>query len=144
LTVSRGGTDAALVLPTRKGVHVSMAEPGYESPGQQTRPMGGEYSYGLGYRMRPVYPVETKPFFLTSEFWGTVALIVGLAITAGTSESVDARLFWMLATGISAAYLLSRGIAKSGTKSRSWDPREDLMERARDRVGREDGRQRES
>ncbi len=127
-----------------------MAEPGYESPGQQTRPLGAEYGYGpsmgygLGYRMRPVHPVETKPFFLTSEFWGTVALIIGLAITAGTSESVDARLFWILATGITAAYLLSRGIAKSGTKSRSWDPREELMDRARERVGRDEGRQRES
>jgi hypothetical protein len=128
---------------------MSMTEPGYESPGQM-RPMGGEYGYGppMGYggwgygrMMRPALPVETKPFFLTSEFWGAVALIIGLAITAGTSESVDARLFWMLATGITAAYLISRGIAKSGTKSRSWDPREELMERARERVGRSEGRQ---
>ena len=130
---------------------MSMTEPGYDSPGQQMRPMGGEY-YGppMGYggwgygRMRPAYPVETKPFFLTSEFWGTVALIIGLAITAGTSESVDARLFWMLATGITAAYLISRGIAKSGTKSRSWDPREDLMDKARERAGRGDSRRDDS
>jgi hypothetical protein len=106
--------------------------------------MGGEYAYrppmgygwGYGRMMRPALPVETKPFFLTNEFWGAVALIVGLAITAGTSESVDARLFWILATGFTAAYLISRGIAKSGTKSRSWDPREELMDRARQRVTR--------
>jgi len=90
---------------------------------------GGGWGYG---RMRQSFPVETKPFFLTSEFWGVLALIVGLAIAAGTSESVDARLFWMLTTAAVIGYVFSRGIAKSGTKSRSWDPRED---RARERVG---------
>jgi hypothetical protein len=91
------------------------------------------YGYG-GMGLRQAFPIETKPFFLTSEFWGTVALIVGLAIAAGTSESIDARLFWTLATGLTAAYVLSRGIAKSGTRSRSWDPREELMQGARERL----------
>jgi hypothetical protein len=84
--------------------------------------------------MRQTFPIETKPFFLTSEFWGSVALIVGLAIGAGTSEDIDTRLFWILATAITAAYVVSRGIAKSGTKSRSWDPRDDLMQGARERM----------
>jgi hypothetical protein len=84
--------------------------------------------------MRQALPIETKPFFLTSEFWGSIALIVGLAIAAGTSDDIDARLFWILATAVTAAYVISRGIAKSGTKSRSWDPRDDLMEGARDRM----------
>ena len=103
----------------------------------------GAYGYGRGFGMRQMFPIETKPFFLTSEFWGSVAAIVGLAIGAGTSDSVDARLFWILTTAITIGYVISRGIAKSGTKSRSWDPREDLMERmrgdgGRDRVGAAD------
>jgi hypothetical protein len=92
---------------------------------------GPSYGYGRGFGMRQSLPIETKPFFLTSEFWAAVAAIVGLAIGAGTSEQIDARLFWQLATAITIGYMISRGIAKSGTKSRSWDPREDLMDRVR-------------
>jgi hypothetical protein len=36
---------------------------------------------------------------------------------------------------------VSRGIATSGTKSRSWDPREELMDWARERVTRPETRQ---
>jgi hypothetical protein len=99
--------------------------------GGQAGPM---YGYGRGLGMRQAIPIETKPFFLTSEFWGSIALIVGLAIAAGTSDTIDARLFWQLATAITIGYVISRGIAKSGTKSRSWDPREDLMQGARERM----------
>ena len=102
-----------------------------EQYGPQAGPM---YGYGRGFGMRQAFPIETKPFFLTSEFWGSLALIVGLAVAAGTSEQIDARLFWQLATAITIGYVVSRGIAKSGTKSRSWDPREDLMQGARDRM----------
>ena len=101
------------------------------------RPYG--YGPGRGMMMRQPMPIETKPFFLTSEFWGAVALIAGLAIAAGTSEQIDARLFWILATATTIGYILSRGIAKSGTKSRSWDPREEGMQRLRERASRDDG-----
>jgi hypothetical protein len=97
----------------------------------------GQSMYGRPWGMRQPLPIETKPFFLTSEFWAAVAAIVGLAIAAGTSEQVDARLFWQLTTAITIGYVISRGIAKSGTKSRSWDPREDLFDRVRERTGRE-------
>jgi hypothetical protein len=113
---------------------------------EETRPMSTMRTEE--YRAQPVYPgwqrggmmqqfpIETKPFFLTSEFWGTVAIIVGLAIGAGTSEDIDARLFWILATAATIGYVVSRGIAKSGTKSRSWDPREEGMQRLRERGSR--------
>ncbi len=111
-----------------------------EEYGTQRGPMGPMYGgYGRGFGMRQAFPVETKPFFLTSEFWGSVALIVGLAIAAGTSDQIDARLFWTLATAITIGYVISRGIAKSGTKSRSWDPREDLMQGARERMASRQG-----
>jgi hypothetical protein len=88
---------------------------------------GGGYGYGGGFGQRRPMPIETKPFFLTSEFFGTLLAIVALAIGAATVEDVDSRLFWTLTTALVAAYVLSRGIAKSGTKSQSWDPREDLF-----------------
>jgi hypothetical protein len=110
-------------------------EYGTQTSGPMVGPM---YGYGRGYGVRQTFPIETKPFFLTSEFWGSVAAIVGLAIAAGTSEQVDARIFWILATAITVGYVVSRGIAKSGTKSRSWDPREELMQRAGERISRGD------
>jgi hypothetical protein len=82
--------------------------------------MGGAYSRG-----RQSYPVETKPFFLTSEFLFPLLAWFGLLITTLVNDTIDARRFWELTTALLIGYMLSRGIAKSGTKSRSWDPRED-------------------
>jgi hypothetical protein len=39
---------------------------------------------------------------------------------------MDTRLFWILTTVATAAYMLSRGIAKAATRSRAHDPREDI------------------
>ena len=75
---------------------------------------------------RHVHDTETRPFFVTSEFLVFVLLLMGLGIAAGTSDNIDDRFFWIAATVASAFYMLSRGIAKSGSRSRAWDPREDL------------------
>jgi hypothetical protein len=48
---------------------------------------GGAPHWGYGYRMRPAWPVETKPFFLTSEFWAAVIACIGIAITAASSDA---------------------------------------------------------
>jgi hypothetical protein len=72
------------------------------------------------------YTSETKPFFLTSEFLAFGLFLMGLAISATTSPSIDARFFWRYATFATIAYMVSRGIAKSGTRSRAYDPREDI------------------
>src|SRR5438552_8829682 len=66
---------------------------------------------------RADYTSETKPYFLTSEFLVFVLYLMGLGITASTDSTVDARLFWILATVATAAYMLSRGIAKAATRS---------------------------
>jgi hypothetical protein len=75
---------------------------------------------------RVSYTSETKPFFLTSEFLAFVLLVMGLGVGAATTDDVDGRMFWILATAATAAYMISRGIAKSGSRSRAYDPREDL------------------
>lgn len=102
-------------------------ESGGQRPGAVVdRPYGG-YGRGMGGygRTRPSYPIETKPFFLTSEFVLPLLAWFGLLITTLTNDTIDARRFWELTTALLIGYMLSRGIAKSGTKSRSWDPRED-------------------
>ena len=86
---------------------------------------GGGYGPGFGFR-RPPMPVETKPFFLTSEFFGVLLLIAAMAIGAASHEDFDSRMFWILTSGVVSAYVISRGIAKSGTKSRAYDPRDDI------------------
>jgi hypothetical protein len=75
---------------------------------------------------RTAYTSETKPFFLTSEFLVFVLFVMGLAIGTATSDEVDPRLFWILTTVATCAYMLSRGIAKAASRSRAYDPREDL------------------
>jgi quinol-cytochrome oxidoreductase complex cytochrome b subunit len=69
---------------------------------------------------------ETKPFYLTSEFLVFVLYLMGLGISASTDETIDARLFWILATVAVFGYMVSRGIAKAATRSRAHDPREDI------------------
>ena len=98
---------------------------------------GGPPGYGRMFGPRRPMPIETKPFFLTSEFAALVIAIIALMITAATDESIDARMFWILTTVLVSFYMLSRGIAKSGTKSRSADPREDLLRGSSGGQGRE-------
>ena len=60
---------------------------GYPQGAPQMGP--APYGYGMGWQMRPrrVYPIETKPFFLTSEFVAAVLAVAGIAITAASSEA---------------------------------------------------------
>lgn len=77
-------------------------------------------------RPRQSRPIETKPFFLTSEFVGAVLVIAGIAITAASSDAFGAWRAWILITAVTGAYMISRGIAKAGTRSHADDPRENL------------------
>jgi len=59
---------------------------------------------------------ETKEFFKTSEFmiWALTCILLGIA--AATSDAFDGGRMWLYLTIASAAYILSRGIAKAGTR----------------------------
>ncbi len=72
------------------------------------------------------YTSETKPFYLTSEFLVYAIFMIGLGIAAATDATIDSRFFWVWGTVATAAYMLSRGVAKSGSRSRAHDPREDI------------------
>ncbi|HET7044582.1 MAG TPA: hypothetical protein VFI37_07020 [Gaiellaceae bacterium] len=79
-------------------------------------------------------PIETKPFYATSEFMVLVGMTVALFISSLVVDDVDSRLAWILGVSLVGAYILSRGIAKAGTRSSSVDPREDhLRDYDRDR-----------
>jgi hypothetical protein len=84
---------------------------------------------------RPGYmKIETKPLFMTSEFWFYALMTLALLITAAVDDSIDARTFWYLEVPLTIGYLLSRGIAKSGSKTPSYDPRDEALVRARERA----------
>ena len=59
---------------------------------------------------------ETKPFFMTSEFLALVAGVAGVLIAAAMTDSLDARRAWLYVTILAAAYMVSRGLAKAGSR----------------------------
>ena len=61
---------------------------------------------------------ETKPSFLTTEFYAMIAGIMGVLIAAQQADNLDAPLAWTLAAAIAIGYILSRGLAKSGSAYR--------------------------
>jgi hypothetical protein len=58
---------------------------------------------------------ESRWALLTTEFWAMLLLSAILLISAAISDSFDDNRAWTLVTIIGAAYILSRGVAKSGT-----------------------------
>jgi hypothetical protein len=78
--------------------------------------------------------LETRPFFITSEFLFFALMSLALFVTAAADDSIDARTFWYLEVPLTIGYLVSRGIAKAGSNARSYDPRDEALVRARDRL----------
>jgi|tagenome__1003787_1003787.scaffolds.fasta_scaffold20895520_3 hypothetical protein len=66
---------------------------------------------------------ETKNAFKTTEFWAMVVVIVGILVSAaaikggdnGTDEFI-ARHAWLYVSIVAAGYMISRGLAKSGSR----------------------------
>ncbi len=72
---------------------------------------------------------ETKASFKTTEFFAMVAVIVGIliaaAVTKGTGAHTDvftASRAWLYVAIVASAYMISRGLAKSGS-SQPYDER---------------------
>jgi Flp pilus assembly protein TadB len=72
---------------------------------------------GAARRQRTFFAGETeaRPGIMTSEFWLAVLSAATVVIASYISGALPIRLGWALFTGIVAAYLLSRGIAKAGS-----------------------------
>jgi len=58
---------------------------------------------------------ETKPSFLTTEFYAMIALIVATIVAGESNNSWDDRWVWQVVGAIAIGYMVSRGLAKSGT-----------------------------
>jgi hypothetical protein len=64
---------------------------------------------------------ETKAAFKTTEFFAFVAVLVGILIAGAVVDSSDAggygaRQVWLYATILTVGYMISRGLAKSGSR----------------------------
>jgi hypothetical protein len=58
---------------------------------------------------------ETKPSFLTTEFYAMVGVIAALLIAAKVSDSFGDVRAWTLVSAVAIGYMISRGLAKSGS-----------------------------
>jgi hypothetical protein len=61
---------------------------------------------------------ETRWGVLTGEFWTTVIVIVATLIAAAVADNFDAPRVWWIVGVVASAYIISRGLAKSGTPHR--------------------------
>jgi hypothetical protein len=59
---------------------------------------------------------ETKHSLKTTEFWAMAGLIVAILAASAISDSLDDVRAWTLVAAIGIGYMISRGLAKSGTK----------------------------
>lgn len=80
---------------------------------------------------------ETKQAFKTTEFWAMVALIIGILIASAVvgqgdgngSDNTDAFpaiRAWLYVAIVGAAYIISRGLAKAGSRDPYWAAGDDI------------------
>jgi hypothetical protein len=75
---------------------------------------------------------ETKAAFKTTEFYAFLAVLAGLLIAGNTIEGKDggadyfaADKVWLFVTLLTIGYMISRGLAKAGSRDPYWDERGD-------------------
>jgi hypothetical protein len=71
---------------------------------------------GVAPRPRVRHGDETKLSLKTTEFWAMVVVIAGVLIASAVSDTLGDVRAWTLVSAVAIGYMLSRGLAKSGTK----------------------------
>ena len=64
---------------------------------------------------------ETKSSLKTTEFWAMVGIIAAILIASAVSDSLGDVRAWTLVAAVGIGYMISRGLAKSGTKYAGGD-----------------------
>jgi hypothetical protein len=59
---------------------------------------------------------ETKISLKTTEFWAMAGIIAAILVASAVSDSLDDVRAWTLVAAVGIGYMISRGLAKSGTK----------------------------
>jgi hypothetical protein len=73
---------------------------------------------------------ETRAAFKTTEFLAYVAavaaiLIAGAIVDRNDASDLGARQVWLYCTILSVGYMISRGLAKSGSDEPYWEDEDD-------------------
>jgi hypothetical protein len=59
---------------------------------------------------------ETKHALKTTEFFAMVGVIAAILVASAISDTLGDRRAWTLVAAVAIGYMISRGLAKSGTK----------------------------
>ncbi len=105
----------------------------------------GSRADGNGLLMR--LTTETKQAFKTTEFWAMVAVIVGILIASkvvgqgdgngsANTDAFPAVRAWLYIAIVAVGYMVSRGLAKAGSRDPFWATRDDLPGRGDDDASR--------
>jgi hypothetical protein len=86
-----------------------------------TRDLSDERTGVTSARTSRVTRDETKPSFLTTEFYAFVGSVAAVLIAAAQADNFDAPRAWTLVAALAVGYMLSRGLAKSGSAHRDRD-----------------------
>jgi hypothetical protein len=62
---------------------------------------------------------ETKHSTKTSEMYVMIAAVAGVLVAAQYTDDLTARWAWILVSAIAIGYMISRGLAKSGSQQPS-------------------------
>ncbi|HET6696561.1 MAG TPA: hypothetical protein VFG85_08645 [Gaiellaceae bacterium] len=77
----------------------------------ERRPMAASYG-----QTRLAHGDETKSAFKTTEFFAMVGVNAAILIAAWVSDSLGDVRAWTLVAAVSIGYIISRGLAKSGSR----------------------------
>jgi hypothetical protein len=80
---------------------------------------------------------ETKHAFKTTEFWAMVAIIAGILIASwivgqgdgngnDNGDAFPAQRAWLYVAIVGVGYMVSRGLAKAGSREPYWADENDL------------------
>jgi hypothetical protein len=59
---------------------------------------------------------ETKLSLKTTEFWAMVGIVAAILIASAVSDTLGDVRAWTLVAAVGIGYMLSRGLAKSGSR----------------------------
>jgi hypothetical protein len=59
---------------------------------------------------------ETKPSFKTSELMTMIGIVLAILIASAVADNFDAPRAWTLVAVVASAYMVARGLAKSGSR----------------------------
>jgi hypothetical protein len=86
-----------------------------------TREMASDTARAQAARPKVTRREETKASFLTTEFWAMIGVIAALLVAAAQADNFDAPRAWTLVAAVAIGYMVSRGLAKSGSDHRDRD-----------------------